>query len=78
MAAAYIVYTQDKCSHCDRAKGYLRGLGIPFEERDLADPENKAVAKSFGWKTAPQILRVDGDYPIEIGGADELKEYLKI
>lgn len=78
VAPQYVIYSADWCSYCKTAKSILTGLGIPFEERDVADPEHLSFVKEQGFKTIPQIYRVDGDAPEYIGGCDDLKAYLKV
>ncbi|MFO1151027.1 MAG: heavy metal translocating P-type ATPase [Alsobacter sp.] len=55
-----VIYTMPSCPECGALKTWLRGAGIPFEERDLADPAVMAEAKSrTGFRTAP--ITVIGD-----------------
>ena len=35
----YIIYTQDRCGHCESAKMILREAGETFEERKLDTTE---------------------------------------
>ena len=65
----YIIYTQNRCGHCESAKMILREAGETFEERKLDTPEKIKRFKDAGHKTVPQIF-------LHIGGYTELEEFL--
>ncbi len=53
------IYTTTYCGYCARAKDFLRGKQIPFEEVDVTgDDEMRArlVVLSGGMRTVPQIF----------------------
>ena len=65
----YIIYTQDRCGHCESAKMILREAGETFEERKLDTPEKIKRFKDAGHKTVPQIF-------LHIGGRTELEDFM--
>ena len=65
----YIIYTQDRCGHCESAKMILREAGETFEERKLDTTEKIKRFREAGHKTVPQIF-------LHIGGYDELEDFL--
>jgi glutaredoxin 3 len=73
MPADVKVYTTDYCPYCDRAKALLTRRGIPFEEIDVSDDDQKRawlVKATGGRRTVPQIF-IDGQ---PVGGSDEIHE----
>jgi GrxC family glutaredoxin len=55
--AKITVYTTDYCPFCDAAKEFLTRKGIPFQEIDVSDHEQKVALKTrTGWRTVPQIF----------------------
>jgi glutaredoxin len=55
-----VVYTTPTCPDCRALKDWLAHLGVPFEERDLANPSIMAEAKArTGVRVAP--ITVIGD-----------------
>ena len=67
-----IIYTGQRCAHCDWAKELLNKKSIKFTEYNIAmDPTKKEemLKKSNGAKTIPQIF-IDGRH---IGGNAELQ-----
>ena len=65
----YIIYTQDRCGHCESAKMILREAGEIFEERKLDTTEKIKRFREAGHKTVPQIF-------LHIGGFTELEEFM--
>ncbi len=65
----YIIYTQNRCGHCESAKMILREAGETFEERKLDTTEKIKRFREAGHKTVPQIF-------LHIGGYDELEDFL--
>ena len=65
----YIIYTQDRCGHCESAKMILREAGETFEERKLDTTEKIKRFREAGHKTVPQIF-------LHIGGYTELEEFM--
>jgi glutaredoxin len=65
----YIIYTQNRCGHCESAKMILREAGETFEERKLDTPEKIKRFKDAGHKTVPQIF-------LHIGGRTELEDFM--
>jgi len=52
-----IVYTTPTCPDCHALKAWLTHLQIPFEERDLTDPDVMAEARArTGVRVAPITL----------------------
>ncbi len=67
-----VVYSTGNCSYCERAKGLLEALEIPYTEVRL--DVNKSHHREFlrltnGARTVPQVI-IDGRY---IGGFVELQ-----
>lgn len=59
-AAPLIVYTTPPCPDCRALKAWLEREGIPYVERDLADPDIMAEAKArTGVRVAPITARGD-------------------
>lgn len=52
------VYTKDECQPCRATIRFLNERGIPFEEKDTADPAHLARAKAFGYLGAPVVVVV--------------------
>ena len=70
MSKSVTVYTTRYCPYCARAKALLNQKGIPFEEIDVTDDDNKRkeIEERYGHMTVP-IIVIGDDF---IGGADEL------
>lgn len=77
------IYGKSACPHCVRSKGYLEQAGLAYEYHDVVkEPRSlyemlARVKPIIGPKTpvtVPQIW-IDGHY---VGGADELKQLLKL
>jgi glutaredoxin 3 len=69
--AKITVYTTDYCPYCVRAKELLKSRGIPYEEIQLSEEDDKAwddLYERSKMKTVPQIF-ADGKI---IGGYTEL------
>jgi glutaredoxin len=64
----YIIYTQNRCGYCERAKNLLSEANETFEERKLDTPEKVKRFRDAGHKTVPQIYA-------HIGGYSELEEF---
>lgn len=65
------VYTTDYCGYCQRAKQFLEGKGIPYEEIDVSNDDAmraELVRMSDGQRTVPQIFI--GDH--HVGGYSDL------
>lgn len=55
-----VVYTTPTCPDCHAVKRWLADQGVPFEERDLSDPQIAEEAKArTGVRVAP-ITIVNG------------------
>ena len=65
----YIIYTQNNCEYCDKAKKRLDKKKLHFEERLLDTNEKIKRFKKSGYNTVPQIF-------LHIGGDEELKNFL--
>lgn len=65
----YIIYTQNNCKHCDKAKKRLNKKKYYFEERLLDTTEKIKRFKKSGYNTVPQVF-------FHIGGDAELKDFL--
>lgn len=73
MKTAYLI-TKEDCPFCVKAKGFLEGLGVPYQ--------TKVVGQDVGWsevqeklpgvKTVPQIW-IGDEY---VGGYDNLTEWV--
>jgi glutaredoxin 3 len=76
------IYTTDYCPYCDAAKEFLTRKGIPFQEIDVSDHEQKLALKArTGWRTVPQIFineELIGGYQelVALDATGELKERL--
>lgn len=77
------IYGKSGCPHCVRSKGYLEQAGMAYEYHDVVKEPRALyemlarVKPIIGPKTpvtVPQIW-IDGRY---VGGADELKQRLKL
>lgn len=77
------IYGKSNCPHCVRSKGYLEQAGLAYAYHDVVkEPRSlyemlARVKPIIGPKTpvtVPQIW-IDGHY---VGGADELKQLLKL
>ncbi len=49
------LYTKADCQQCDATKRVLVKRGVPFEERDLADPASLEVVQGWGMAAAPVV-----------------------
>ncbi len=66
------LYTTTYCPFCVRAKNLLKSKGVPFEEIDVTDDDERRaqmVELAGGRRTVPEIF-INGKI---IGGYDELK-----
>ncbi len=67
----FIVYTQDRCNFCIRAKMLLDSKGETYEEININEnQEAKEKLKELGFKTVPQIWLNEE----HIGGYVELEK----
>jgi glutaredoxin 3 len=67
------VYSKNDCIYCDRAKGLLKELNVPFREILVDTNDRGAVSElqtKTGMKTFPQIFIGQQ----VVGGFTELKE----
>jgi len=67
-----IIYTGERCAHCDWAKELLNRKNIKFTEYNIAKNTTKReemLTKSNGMRTVPQIF-IDEHH---VGGNDELQ-----
>lgn len=75
----YKVFTQPNCAGCSTVKNLLKQNGLPFEELDISNPDNK---NKLFWllpdaRSVPQVF-FDDTYEIEyLGGLEAIKEYLR-
>jgi len=68
---AVTIYTTVSCVFCLRAKEYLRGKGVAYEEVDVTGDEEaraRLVERSGGQRTVPQIFVGD----VHVGGYTDL------
>jgi glutaredoxin 3 len=58
------VYTANLCGYCTMAKRLLQSRGIPFEEINITDQDEKRLwlIQTTGQRTVPQIFI--GDRPV--------------
>ena len=73
---AMIIYTQNKCIFCSKAKELLRRNHINYTEINISEKLHEAAKdylKRKGYKTVPQVW----DNDEHIGGYGELVKYLK-
>lgn len=73
----YTILSRPNCPFCVEAKRLLKKHGKGFKEIDIADPENKPIARfivQLGMTTVPQIWH----RPKHVGGCAELLEYLEV
>jgi len=67
-----IIYTGERCAHCDSAKELLNRKNIEFIEYNIATntiKREEMLTKSNGMRTVPQIF-IDEHH---VGGNDELQ-----
>ena len=72
-----VVWSQDNCPYCVRAKNLLSVKGLEYEERNISKgvwSREQLLAACQGARTVPQIV-MDG---VVIGGYDKLEEYFKL
>ncbi len=63
------IYTTEYCYYCVRAKNFLDGKGVPYEEISLEDPSvMKRIKEETGWRTVP-IIFIGEEL---VGGSSEL------
>ena len=56
-----VLFTQPGCLSCELMRVYLEARGIPFEERDISDPENRrAMTETHGSNETPTLV-IDGE-----------------
>lgn len=57
-----VVYTMDGCPVCARAKEYLAGRGVDYEERNVSRSEEhyRELVEGMGLRSVPVII-VDGE-----------------
>ena len=65
----YIIYTQNNCEYCDKAKKRLDKEKAHVEERLLDTTEKIKWFKKAGYNTVPQIF-------LHVGGYTELEEFM--
>lgn len=70
----WIIVGRHKCSYCDKAKGLLHSLGIPYVyfPLEFGGPLKEFIVAN-GLNTVPQVF-LNGYL---IGGYAELEEYLR-
>ncbi len=69
--ASVTIYTTSSCVFCLRAKDFLRGRGIPYEEVDVTGDDAaraELVERANGQRTVPQIFVGD----VHVGGYTDL------
>ena len=69
-----ILYTQDRCVHCNSAKREFETRGWKYTSHNITDIDNYNNLQELlpGIRTVPQIW-IDDNY---IGGYNDLKEWL--
>jgi glutaredoxin len=60
-----VIFTSRPCSHCQRAKAFLRGRGIAFREMDVGSSQRaRKELERLGTRSVPVLLvggeRLDG------------------
>lgn len=55
-----VVYTSDTCPHCVSAKDYLKDKGIPFEEKNVKESQNRKELIGMGFMSVP-IIKIGED-----------------
>ena len=71
-----VVWSQDNCPYCVRAKNLLSVKGLEYEERNISEgvwSREQLLEACPGARTVPQIV-IDS---VVIGGYDRLEEYFK-
>ena len=68
-----VVWSTPYCVWCTRAKALLDSIGVPFEEKMVADNREEFLEVTNGAKTVPQII-IDGEL---IGGFEDLQNRLQ-
>jgi glutaredoxin 3 len=69
--ASVMMYTKTYCPYSKRARELMRAKGVPFEDIDVTDDEERLAEmteRSGGGTTVPQVF-IDGRH---IGGSDDL------
>lgn len=69
------IYTTTFCGYCTRAKSILTREGVPFQEIDVSDDDDKRrwLVGATGQRTVPQIFFGDES----IGGCSDLEKIVK-
>lgn len=69
-----VIWSKDKCTHCDQAKALLRLRDIHYEERNI----NKDYTKEQLLESVPHARSVPQIFVDDklVGGLAELKKYL--
>lgn len=69
-----IVYSRSNppCTYCKRVKMVLMSMNIPFEERDINEPQYMEEFLPYGYKTLPLVILNN----TVVGGFDQTVEYL--
>ena len=64
------IYTTDWCPYCNAAKSLLDEKGIPYDEIDVTQPDQRMemVQRANGRRTVPQIFIGDK----HVGGYDDM------
>ncbi|HHW26452.1 MAG TPA: glutaredoxin family protein [Firmicutes bacterium] len=56
-----VVYSTPTCPWCDRAKAYLKQLGVPYEEKDVSrDIEAATEMTRLSGQMGVPVLNIDG------------------
>ena len=69
-----VIYTQDRCVHCNSAKKEFETRGWEYTSHNITELDNYNSLQELlpGIRTIPQIW-IDDNY---IGGYNDLKEWL--
>lgn len=74
----YYIYGRDNCRHCGTAVNAAEAHEVKYTYVNLShDPVGRLLFKRAGYKTVPQVWRVEGGEPVHIGGCEDFLVHLK-
>ena len=71
-----VIYSQDNCTYCTKAKGLVKSLGLEYEERKLESFESVDKMLEDIGKQVRQMPQIKIDDEL-IGGYNQLVEYFE-
>ncbi len=77
VGSAIVVYSGPLCSGCEEVKAYLKGHGIPFEERDIrGNIETMIQFRRKGYEIVP-VIELGNRVISEYESLDQLETALR-